>query len=94
VAAATGSNGKPAVGTGVSYAWGGPTQAVRGQSQQVVALQDQLRAQGTTIAAQAAETAELKRQQAAEKAAQAAETAELKQQMAALMAQVAKLTSK
>jgi hypothetical protein len=94
VAAATGSNGKPAVGTGVSYAWGGPTQAVRGQSQQVVALQDQLRAQGTTIAAQAAETAELKRQQAAEKAAQAAETAELKQRMAALMAQVAKLTSK
>jgi hypothetical protein len=83
VAAATGSNGKPAVGTGVSYAWGGPTQAVPGQSQQVVALQDQLRAQAT-------ENTELKQRQQAQGetiAAQAAEIAELKRQVSLVLAQ-------
>ena len=51
VAVATGSTGKATVGAGISYAWGGPTQPVPGQNQQVVALQDRVRDQATTIAA-------------------------------------------
>ena len=48
VAAATGSNGKPTMGAGISYSWGGSSYNVASQTvamQDVNAMQDRLRAQ-------------------------------------------------
>ncbi|MGA1221823.1 MAG: YadA-like family protein, partial [Burkholderiaceae bacterium] len=94
MAAATSSNGKPAVSTGFSYSWGGASPDATGQSQQVVALQDQLRIQATENAglmaqqtAQAAEIEELKHQ----RQAQATENAGLKWQQANLAAEIDEL---
>ncbi|MFM1923784.1 MAG: YadA-like rane anchor domain, partial [Pseudomonadota bacterium] len=82
VAASTGG-GQPTLGAGFSYSWGGPSQPLPGQNQQVVALQDQLRAQAT-------ENAKLKQRQEAQDARMAAQDARIE----ALMAQVAPLASK
>ena len=94
MAAATSSNGKPAVSTGFSYSWGGASPDATGQSQQVVALQDQLRIQATENAglmaqqtAQATENAGLKWQQAT----RAAEIDELKPQRMAQAAEIQEL---
>jgi predicted lipoprotein with Yx(FWY)xxD motif len=94
MAAATSSNGKPAVSTGFSYSWGGASPDVTGQSQQVVALQDQLRIQATENAGlmaqqtvQAAEIEELKHQ----RQAQVTENAGLKWQQANLAAEIDEL---